>query len=665
MSAELQVISGDLVSFTRSGKSENCYHIRLSTQPGKTFTLYREHPSFRDFFDYKKDTPIDLVIYGRVVRDFYSDSDNTILLRNFLTQFGIFTGSSIDRKRLKILYTKLTSSFNGKSPTEVLGTYPYYAMSVPKHNRLYDFDAADRMCDQLGFSARKRCRGHCHYKIKDICEDGGHTCIPYNIYANAIIGFPQALIHEQLENLINHGSLICRHDKDELKLFTSSTYSRESTIRDFLKYDHEPLPLEFNGLSIPEITDEQALVLDLVAERRVAVLSGGAGCGKTRCIAALTCAYKNVVLAAPTGKAARRIVQSCQEYNPQITASTIHSLLGINGDSKTNVSKNISRNSLLVLDEASMIDMDVMFEIVRAVKERNLGLLLVGDPNQLPAVSRGDIFSNIIDWARTKDCIVELSEIQRQAESNPICQIGKRICTNSDQDIFELFDNSRVQFHETFSYMEAIEKAIALREIYSNNVFDAQIISPWRNVCASVNKQVIGEDRRITSFQSFDFVMCTSNVTSQEAENLPKTIVFPKPTDKFILRHIQQGKNPLTDTHDGNMKILVHDEIRKGVNGHSGILLTQNILIDENSELVYIGDEKSHAACVTIHKSQGSEWPTIILILYGKISSFINKRLLYTAITRAKERLIVVGRPELLQLGIEQDAKKRHSLSYT
>ena len=129
-----------------------------------------------------------------------------------------------------------------------------------------------------------------------------------------------------------------------------------------------------NDFLAPIISDKQAELLELVSERRISVLTGGAGTGKSRCIAALACTFKTVILSAPTGKATRRIVQVWREYNPKVEAFTLHSILGmVTSDThstenrKTN-NYNIPNNSLLIIDEASMIDIDIMVAVVNAAK---------------------------------------------------------------------------------------------------------------------------------------------------------------------------------------------------------------------------------------------------------------------------------------------------------
>lgn len=662
-------VFGTVHSVTKSSKSQNCRHVRLSEHPSKTFTVYLDHPSFGDIYSFPKSHVVTLLVDGRIIKDFYSDKEPSHAFRVFLTEMNVLKGTTSDRKNIIKLYEKISQSFPRKDQVDVLKGYPYYAMSIGKSSRLYDFDAADSMCDRLGHSIQKRCRGHCHYRIKDICDDEGHTCLPYDSYKYRINGFPGALVKQQIDILIRHGTLVCHNDH----LFTADTFKRETAIRNFLQYQHDVLPLQPNNeMLIPELSDQQALILDLVSLSRISVLAGGAGTGKTRCIAAITCAFSNVILAAPTGKAARRIVQSCRDFNPNVDAFTIHSLLAIGGTPEIQLQafNKIPRNGLLVIDEASMLDLDVMYSVVEAAIQLNLSLLLVGDPNQLPPVSRGDVFSNVIEWASNNACIVELTEIHRQAESNPIYKMGHHICNGLPAEkVLDYADSNLLQFHETRTYAEAIDKAIVVRDMYMNNVFDTQIISPWKRVVSSINQEFIGGDRKLVSFKPGDLVMCKANISTKEFDDFQKDehVSFPLPIDAFTKDHVYRSKKVVDFTETGDLVTDTFQRFERGVNGHCGILLNNNVLIDDNADFVYIGNDKNHASAITVHKSQGSEWPTVILVVHNtsnQVSGFLNKKLLYTAVTRAKKRLIIIGQPEAVQWAVHRNPPKRHTLSY-
>jgi exodeoxyribonuclease V alpha subunit len=446
------------------------------------------------------------------------------------------------------------------------------------------------------------------------------------------------------------------------------------TIRNFLLCDHDAVPLQPNDLLAPTLTNKQAEILELVTQSRVSILTSGAGCGKTRCVAALACAFKNIILAAPTGKAARRIVKVCREYNPKVEAFTLHSLLGIAvcdeyiTDTKKQGNGNISQNSLLIIDESSMIDLEMMFAIINSAKNYNLSLLFVGDENQLPPIGKGNIFTNLIRWGKEHGNLLELTQIHRQVETNPIYKIGQHICKgNESEKVLDFVDGYIVQFYTPSSYQDAISMAVKLKEMCSKTPFDTQIITPWKIVASSINSKI--NSGRV-GFKPGDFVMCTNNICVADFDRFrtKQRISFPIPENEFICQHIYKSKKVFDTDKDGNFITDTIQHFTRAVNGSSGIILNNEIIIDENSEFVYIGADKCQASAITVHKSQGNEWATVILVLYNtgnQQSNFVNKKLLYTAMTRAKSRLIIIcNQREELFNWIKREASKRYSTDY-
>jgi hypothetical protein len=142
-------------------------------------------------------------------------------------------------------------------------------------------------------------------------------------------------------------------------------------------------------------------------------------------------------------------------------------------------------------------------------------LLLFGEPNQLPPVGRGDIFTNTIECAREYGCVIELTKIHRQVETNPIYKIGQHVCKGIDpKKILDFVDGDIVQFYTPSSYTDDITMAVELKKQYSLTPFDLQIITPWKCVESSINAKynLQGQHR----FQTGLFVMCTSNISTTD-----------------------------------------------------------------------------------------------------------------------------------------------------
>jgi exodeoxyribonuclease V alpha subunit len=442
------------------------------------------------------------------------------------------------------------------------------------------------------------------------------------------------------------------------------------TIRNFLLCDHDAVPLQPNDFLAPNLTNKQAEILELVTERRISVLTGGAGSGKSRCIAALACTFRNVILSAPTGKASRRIIQVCREYIPKVEAFTLHSLLGIAvcneyiTDTKKQGNCNISQNSLLIIDESSMIDVEMMFAIINSAKNYNLSLLFVGDENQLPSVGRGDVFSNLIKWGKEHGSLLELTQIHRQVETNPIYKIGQHICKGIDSEkVLDYIDGDIVQFYTPTSYTDAITMAVELKKKYSRTPFDLQIITPWKKIVSAINSKI---NSGKVGFRNGDYVICTNNISTIDSDTFRarQRISFPIPQDPWVLKHLYKSNKVFENDGHGNLITDTIQRVFKGVNGSCGILLNDNVMIDDNSDIIYIGTDKCLASAITVHKCQGSEWATTILVLYNvgsQQSRFLNRRLLYTAITRAKRRLIIISEPDVLYSAVISEAPTRFS----
>ena len=665
----IQRVFGKILNVSFSTRFPNLRHLRITGHPNKQFTIYTNHPSFLDITRLPKGNIATLVIRGNVVCDFYCASEETTPLRIFLTEVGVLSGSQNDRHRVKVLYTKLANAFPNADVVLKLREYPYYALCISGRDRLYDFDKADEISMMLGQSLQKRCRGHCHYRLKDVCEKHGHTCMPYSTYRSMINGFPGSLVKQQLDVLIQHGSIVCHNGF----VFTSDTFRRESAVRDFLTSPHSPIPLRENDLVSPSLTTEQEAVFDLVQCRRIGVLTGGAGTGKTRCIAALMCAFEGVVLLAPTGKAARRIQQVCQEFNPKARSSTIHSLLGVGLPTavRKGIQQGLPENVLIIIDEASMLDLDMAFEITQTAKHLNWAILFVGDTNQLSPVGRGNVFCDLVEWANNNGACLHLNQIHRQAQGNPIINLADHLA-KSETFTYNFENSDNVQFYETHAYADAIEKAVSLYKLFNetDGWSSSQIITPWKRAAASVNQLCIGKERRIYSFEAFDYVMCTRNVAASELQEFQKSqdfIQFPTTESPDIIDRIRRS-GKVIETVGQYMVTDTATNVVPGVNGQTGLLLTQNILIDEDGCFVFIGNDKTHANAITIHKSQGSEWPTIIILFppstFSTSVGFVNRKMIYTAITRAKKRLVLVGDMSVFEFGASTKDRKRYSLKF-
>lgn len=356
----------------------------------------------------------------------------------------------------------------------------------------------------------------------------------------------------------------------------------------------------------------------------------------------------DIILAAPTGKAARRMTE--QTGRP---ASTLHSLLGLRADSKTNFSSPVSQDEivdadLLVIDESSMIDAGLMADLMYRLPER-IKVIFVGDIDQLPSVGAGNVLRSLL----ASQCVPYsiLTKVFRQGE-NSIIPVNSRHIIQGDtryaktarfwSPYFKLFPcDTEEQGQQIIKNLFSGKKAQTM-------VNDIQVLAPMKNRGAT----------------------CTT------ALNLAlHDIVNPPAPDK------KEAKIGLTLFRVGD-KVMQTKNIDGASNGDTGFIVDISGGIDDDGQpdpnavqiAVQFGKdapilydyegafELIHATAITIHKSQGSEFPVVIIPLFKSMNFFLTRNLFYTAVTRAKLQLVIVGQLEAMLSAIRrEDTSKRNT----
>lgn len=376
-----------------------------------------------------------------------------------------------------------------------------------------------------------------------------------------------------------------------------------------------------------QLTDEQRSIFQILGKNRLAVLTGGPGTGKTRTVSALVDSAKNsklnYALAAPTGKAARRISELSGEE-----ASTIHRLLAWSPlDGFQFNEKNPLPFDLVIIDESSMVDVFLMRSLLRAIGP-NTTLLLVGDADQLPPVGPGQPF------AHTKTNRVRLTHIFRQARENPIIMAAHAV-NNQTQPHFPDND-SRLSF-ESQSEAEGVIRSILKRydELAERHGEPPQVLSP-------MNVGPIGV----------------------------------KALNKHLKAHVNPGVGiPFTlvgdqQVHRGDIVIQTKNDYEVGLmNGEQGTVLSYT---DEEITLrTSLGDliltsaqakTLQLAYAITIHKSQGSEWKSCIILCHTSHFIMLSKELMYTGLTRASEAALFIGKKQALAMALKRRMSERKSI---
>jgi exodeoxyribonuclease V alpha subunit len=364
----------------------------------------------------------------------------------------------------------------------------------------------------------------------------------------------------------------------------------------------------------------------------VIVITGGPGTGKTTIVKGIIDIYRanfpgcRVILAAPTGRAAKRM-----EEATKIPAKTIHRLLEFRPSGDKIVCGKDEHNPIeadvIIIDESSMIDVALLATFLKAVKPTT-SLILVGDIDQLPSVGAGSVLKDIIECQKVP--VVYLNEIFRQGETSNIV-INARKVNSGDADL---------QLGEDFIFIKETDiTAIArlvkqhyLVEIHRQgmpNLQELQIITPLRRKTETGVEQL--------------------NALLQETVN-------PKNPKKAELRYgshtfrrydkvMQYRNNYEKDIYNGDMGII------ESVSAESNILLVrmESGLVEFTKDDL---DELQLAYAMTIHKSQGCEYETVIIPLCMEHKRMLQRNLIYTAITRAKSKVILIGDPEALAYAV-------------
>lgn len=379
------------------------------------------------------------------------------------------------------------------------------------------------------------------------------------------------------------------------------------------------------------LSESQRSALQTVLWSKFTVLTGGPGVGKTRILAVLMAALRpigvRVLLAAPTGRAAARLREATG-----LKAVTLHRLLGMtsDGDVKHDESNQLACD-LVVVDEASMIDVDLMQKLTAAIPP-DAALLLVGDVDQLPSVGPGDV---LVDLMRSQlPNIVHLTEIYRQGhDGTDLVTFSRRV---RDGDILDMTNyegvHGKVRFIPTSTLREATDAVLRV----VTDVIPSELGIPRSDV------QVLCPTRNFGSLS-----VTPLNQTLQKVLNVDNAHYRVRSTsgtlelrmDDKVMQMVNNSKKGVHNGDIGTVSFLnlvrkAVDVTFRGVHGDTRTVTYTLAELEANLALAY--------AC-TIHKSQGSEYDAVVLVLDMTHGIMLRRSLLYTALTRAKRLLYIVG----------------------
>ena len=503
-----------------------------------------------------------------------------------------------------------------------------------------------------------RIKGALFWALEDSKGSKGHLFLTSEVLRkealrvlNAKIPIPSLRLHEQevidvLQNMILHGEIVAVSEK----IYLPRVFAQEDeTARQIAMRVVEPSTPERIEQILERVKREMGLALSSKQEAAVhaayrhnlSIITGSPGTGKTTVLKTILEVYRRlypngeIVLMAPTGRASRRMAESTGVDK----ARTLHSGLGLASEEedvrRSNTQEPLSAD-LIIVDEFSMVDMWLANKFFSRIKE-GARIVLVGDPDQLPSVGAGNVFRELIDCGLIT--VTVLDQIFRQSKDSLIAYNAKFINEG----------NTKLYYGQDFIFMasdnqtEAAERIVSryCREIEESGIDRVQILSPFRSEGAASAEQLNEAIREVVNpFRSAE-------------EEIKVGVKVFRVNDR-----IMQTKNTAKVSNGdlGFIRYIRNDEkgAHVGLDFGAGREMEYSIEDMVNLDLAY---------ATTIHKAMGSEYDTVIMPLLKAHTVMLYRNLLYTGITRAKKRVVLIGQKQVLFMAIHRnEIGKRNTL---
>ena len=556
----------------------------------------------------------------------------------------------------------------GENAVSIIRENPYF---LCERIRGISFKTADYVAYHMGIQPENenRVRSGIKYTLSFYAASGGHTYLPRDILVSLAVKMLRVdslEVENALVSLIVDGQLVSEYDGETECIFLPVFYSCEREVgaqiralagreckENRAKLEQEIAVLEEENAIALETKQKQAVMSALTSG--VTVITGGPGTGKTTAINFIIKLFQkrglDIALTAPTGRAAKRMSAVTGEE-----AKTIHRLLelGYTGDELEREYKRGSEFPLeqdaIIVDEVSMVDAMLMQALLSALKA-GCKLVLVGDADQLPSVGAGNVLDDIISADIVP--VVRLDTVFRQAEESMIVVNAHRI-NNGEYPVYN-------QKEKDFFFLPAktgddIARTVVnlvserLPNAYGYDPLkDIQVISPMKKTPAGV---------------------INLNTELQKALNPPEE---GKRERVFLSRILREGDKVMQVKNNYDIQWERVDSKEEGVgvyNGDIGYIsevktTSVTVIFDDDRRVEYPNamlEELDLAYAVTVHKSQGSEFPAVVMPVFHGAPMLMNRNLIYTAITRARDFVTLVGQKSAAEKMVDNDFEaKRYS----
>ncbi len=576
----------------------------------------------------------------------------------FLTRYGISMSLAVK------IYQKY-----GQRTYQTLQENPY---RLAEDISGVGFKTADEIAERIGIHSDSdyRIKSGLLYVLQQVSMEG-HTCLPREqllARASELLKVEKEAIEVQMMNLCMDRKLVIKEIRGQAMVYYSRYYYMELNTARMLHDLNLECEMEESEIAkkLKKVEAQSKITLDAMQRRAVVeavkngllIITGGPGTGKTTTINAIIRYFETeemeILLAAPTGRAAKRMTETTG-----YEALTIHRLLELSGDPAAEREQaSFERNEenpleadVIIIDEMSMVDIFLMYALLRAVSV-GTRLILVGDINQLPSVGPGCVLKDLITSKAYH--VVMLEKIFRQASESDIIVNAHKInrgepvvLNNKSRDFFFL---KRQDPNLILRIVLSLVQEKLPRYVHARP-FDVQVLTPMR-------KGALGVERL--------------NEVLQRYLNPPSEEKTEKETAKGLLREgdkVMQIKNNYQIEWEARNRYGIAVDKGTGIfNGDMGMVTcidlsaeTVEVLFDEYRTVTYGFpqlDELELSYAVTIHKSQGSEYPAVVIPLLSGPRMLMNRNLLYTAVTRARSCVTLVGSEETFGMMIQNDREQ-------